>query len=196
MLEKNGFKVKVLDLINMNLSAGYNPFVYLKTDNDVQRLVTNLFRSTTPKGSQSSDPFWDTAASMLLMSLVFLLKYEAPEYEQNFDMVLELLRAGEVKVFNKSVLLIGTINKGSKVIIDGNLYVLGKICGDVEIKDRCNKIYCECIYNSLVKIGDIYQIYTSELYDQIIYLKEDKIINCNYRIGDNSNGKSNSSYIW
>lgn len=97
MLEKNGFKVKVLDLINMNLSAGYNPFVYLKTDNDVQRLVTNLFRSTTPKGSQSSDPFWDTAASMLLMSLIFLLKHEAPEYEQNFDMVLELLRAGEVK---------------------------------------------------------------------------------------------------
>lgn len=97
LLEKNGFKVKVLDLINMNLSAGYNPFVYLKTDNDVQRLVTNLFRSTTPKGSQSNDPFWDTAASMLLMSLVFLLKHEAPEYEQNFDMVLELLRAGEVK---------------------------------------------------------------------------------------------------
>lgn len=49
MLEKNGFEIKVLDLINMNLSNGYNPFSYLKTDNDVQRLVTNLFKSTTPK---------------------------------------------------------------------------------------------------------------------------------------------------
>lgn len=49
MLEKNGFEVKVLDLINMNLSYGYNPFAYLKSDNDVQRLVTNLFKSTTPK---------------------------------------------------------------------------------------------------------------------------------------------------
>ena len=49
MLEKNGYEVKVLDLINMNLSYGYNPFVYLKNDNDVQRLVTNLFKSTTPK---------------------------------------------------------------------------------------------------------------------------------------------------
>lgn len=97
LLEKNGFEVKVIDLINMNLSNGYNPFKYLKTDNDVQRLVTNLFKSTTPKGSQSNDPFWDTAASMLLMSLVFLLKYEAPEYEQNFDTILELLRAGDVK---------------------------------------------------------------------------------------------------
>ncbi len=63
----------------------------------MQRLVTNLFKSTTPKGSQSQDPFWDTAASMLLMALIFYLKYEAPSDEQNFAMVLELLRAGDVK---------------------------------------------------------------------------------------------------
>lgn len=49
MLEQNGFEVRVLDLINMNLSFGYNPFAYLKTDNDIQKLVTNLFKSTTPK---------------------------------------------------------------------------------------------------------------------------------------------------
>ena len=64
---------------------------------EVQRLVTNLFKATTPKGSQSQDPFWDTAASMLLLSLVFYLKYEAPPDEQNFPMVMELLRAGEVR---------------------------------------------------------------------------------------------------
>jgi len=97
LLEKNGYVVKVLDLINMEKSHCYNPFVYLKDDNDVQKLVTNLFKSTTPKGSQSNDPFWDTAASMLLLSLVFYLKYEAPEDEQNFTMVMEMLRAGEVK---------------------------------------------------------------------------------------------------
>ena len=49
MLEQNGFEVRVLDLINMNLSFGYNPFAYLETDNDIQKLVTNLFKSTTPK---------------------------------------------------------------------------------------------------------------------------------------------------
>lgn len=96
LLEAEGYEVRILDLINMNRSHCYNPFVYLQTDNDVQRLVTNLFKSTTPKGSQSSDPFWDTSASMLLMALVFYLKYEAPEEEQNFAMVLELLRAGDV----------------------------------------------------------------------------------------------------
>lgn len=96
LLKKKGYEVKVLDLINMEKSHCYNPFVYLKNDNDVQKLVTNLFKSTTPKGSQSNDPFWDTAASMLLLALVFYLKYEAPEDEQNFPMVMEMLRAGEV----------------------------------------------------------------------------------------------------
>ena len=97
LLEKKDYEVKVLDLINMDKSHCYNPFVYLKDDNDVQRLVTNLFKSTTPKGSQSNDPFWDTAASMLLLSLIFYLWYEAPEEEQNFTMVMEMLRAGDVK---------------------------------------------------------------------------------------------------
>ena len=97
LLERRGYEVRVLDLINMHKSHCYNPFVYLRSDNDVQRLVTNLFKATTPKGAQSQDPFWDTAASMLLLSLVFYLKYEAPPEEQNFPMVMELLRAGEVK---------------------------------------------------------------------------------------------------
>lgn len=100
LLEDKGYEVKVLDLINMEKSHCYNPFVYLKNDNDVQRLVTNLFKATTPKGSQSSDPFWDTAASMLLLALIFYLKYEAPTDEQNFPMVMELLRAGEVREDN------------------------------------------------------------------------------------------------
>ena len=96
LLEEKGYEVRVLDLINMERSHCYNPFVYLQSDNDVQRLVTNLFKSTTPKGSQSNDPFWDTAASMLLLALIFYLHYEAPEEEQNFAMVMEMLRAGDV----------------------------------------------------------------------------------------------------
>jgi type IV secretion system protein VirD4 len=97
LLEHQGYKVKVLDLINMDLSYCYNPFVYIRDDNDVQKLVTNLFKSTTPKGAMTQDPFWDTAAEMLLLALMFYLKYEAPEEEQNFPMIMEMLRAGEVK---------------------------------------------------------------------------------------------------
>ena len=97
LLEAKGYEIKVLDLISMEKSHCYNPFVYLRNDNDIQRLVTNLFKSTTPKGSQSNDPFWDTAASMLLLALVFYLHYEAPEDEQNFAMIMEMLRAGAIE---------------------------------------------------------------------------------------------------
>ena len=95
LLRQKGYEVRVLDLLNMEKSHCYNPFVYLRDDNDVQRLVTHLFKSTTPKGSQSNDPFWDTAASMLLLALIFYLKYEAPPDEQNFPMVMEMLRAAD-----------------------------------------------------------------------------------------------------
>ena len=97
LLETKGYEIKVLDLISMEKSHCYNPFVYLQNDNDIQRLVTNLFKSTTPKGSQSNDPFWDTAASMLLLALVFYLHYEAPADEQNFAMVMDMLRAGSIE---------------------------------------------------------------------------------------------------
>ena len=97
LLEKKGYEVRVLDLISMEKSHCYNPFVYLQSDNDVQKLVTNLFKSTTPKGSQSNDPFWDMAASMLLLALVFYLHYEAPPEEQNFAMVMEMLRAASIE---------------------------------------------------------------------------------------------------
>lgn len=97
LLSAKGYDIKVLDLINMEKSHCYNPFVYLRSDNDIQRLVTNLFKNTTPKGSQSQDPFWDQAATMLLLALIFYLHYEAPPEEQNFPMVMEMIRAGDVR---------------------------------------------------------------------------------------------------
>ena len=97
LLSQKEYEVRVLDLISMEKSHCYNPFVYLQSDNDIQRLVTNLFKATTPKGSQSNDPFWDTSASMLLLALVYYLHYEAPEDEQNFAMVMEMLRAGAIE---------------------------------------------------------------------------------------------------
>ncbi|MCI9157360.1 MAG: type IV secretory system conjugative DNA transfer family protein [Lawsonibacter sp.] len=100
LLKAKGYDIKVIDLINMEKSYCYNPFVYLRSDNDIQRLVTNLFKNTTPKGSQSQDPFWDQAAQMLLLALVFYLHYEAPPDEQNFPMVMEMIRAGEVREDN------------------------------------------------------------------------------------------------
>ena len=94
-LMKKGYTVKVLDLLHMYDSHCYNPFRYINSDNDVQKLVTNLFNSTG-EGRHTSDPFWDTAAQMLLSALIFYLHYEAPEDEQNFSMVMDMLRAGAI----------------------------------------------------------------------------------------------------
>ena len=95
-LEAKGYEVRILDLINMHKSHCYNPFVYLSDDNDIQRLVTNLFKSVTPKGASPSEPYWDDSAQMLLMALVCYLHYLAPPDEQNFAMVMEMLRAADM----------------------------------------------------------------------------------------------------
>jgi len=96
LLKAKGYEIKVLDLINMHLSHCYNPFAYLKDDKDVLKLVTNLIRNTTPKGSNTNDPFWERAETALLEALILYLLYEAPKEEQNFPMVMEMIAAAEV----------------------------------------------------------------------------------------------------
>lgn len=91
-LRQHGFAVQEFNLLHFEKSLCYNPFFYLRDEKDVQRLVTNLFRATTPKGSRSSDPFWDSAASMLLMALMLYLRTECPPEDQNFSNVMRLLR--------------------------------------------------------------------------------------------------------
>jgi len=97
LLKANGYEIKVLDLINMHLSHCYNPFAYLKDDKDVLKLVTNLIRNTTPKGSNTNDPFWERSETALLEALILYLLYEAPPEEQNFPMVMEMIAAAEVR---------------------------------------------------------------------------------------------------
>lgn len=97
LLEAEGFEVRVLDLVRPELSHCYNPFAYVRGDADAQRLTTNLFKATTPKGAQSQDPFWDTAAGMLHLALMLYLVHEAPPDERNYATLMEMLRAGEVR---------------------------------------------------------------------------------------------------
>lgn len=97
MLEKEGYVIKVIDLIDMPKSHGYNPFHYIQSDKDILKLITNLIRNTTPKGSQSMDPFWEKSETALLEALMLYLYHYAPEDEQNFTMVMEMLTYAEVK---------------------------------------------------------------------------------------------------
>lgn len=97
LLEKEGYVIRVIDLIDMSKSHGYNPFAYIQDDKDVLKLITNLIRNTTPKGAQSNDPFWEKSETALLEALCLYLINEAPEEEQNFSMVMEMIVAAEPK---------------------------------------------------------------------------------------------------
>lgn len=97
LLEKKGYVIKVIDLIDMSKSHGYNPFHYIQSDKDILKLITNLIRNTTPKGSQSMDPFWEKSETALLEALMLYLYHYAPEEEQNFTMVMEMLTYAEVR---------------------------------------------------------------------------------------------------
>jgi len=97
-LEMMGYKVIVLNLVDMDASDGYNPFEYIRSDEDITRLITNLIANTTPKGAAPNDPFWERSESMLLQSIFLYVWYEFPKQGKvaNFRGVLELLNKAKV----------------------------------------------------------------------------------------------------
>ena len=97
VLLQNGYEVRVFDLLSPDTSFCYNPLAYVQDDKDVLRLIETLIQSTTPPGSNPSDPFWTKSETALLQALVLYLMHEAPKDEQNFEMVMEMLEAAEVK---------------------------------------------------------------------------------------------------
>lgn len=90
LLEK-GYDVKVFNLITPKDSDGYNPFVYVRTDEDVIKLITNLIQNTTPKNAQQNDPFWEKSEIALDTALMLYLLHEAPPEEQNFEMLMFMI---------------------------------------------------------------------------------------------------------
>ena len=96
-LKSKGYEIRVLNLVNLSESDGYNPFCYLRDEKDVLKLVNNLIQATTPKESKSSDPFGEKSETALLQAIILMLFQEAPEYEQNFSMVIKVLEYAEVK---------------------------------------------------------------------------------------------------
>ena len=94
---EKGYLIKVFNLVDFDRSDAYDPFAYIRDDKDVLKLITNLIKNSTPKGSKSSDPFWEKAETALLEALMFYLLYEAPKAEQNFGMIMKMLSYADVK---------------------------------------------------------------------------------------------------
>ena len=96
-LKSKGYDVRVLNLVNLDQSDGYNPFRYIRNENDALKLVNNLIEATTPKKAHESDPFWTKAETALLQAIILMLWEIALPEEQNFGFVMRVLEQAEVK---------------------------------------------------------------------------------------------------
>ena len=91
LLIENDYDIKVFNLIEPENSDGYNPFVYIRKDEDVIKLISNLIQNTTPKNAQQNDPFWEKSEIALDSALMLYLLHEAPPEEQTFEMLMFLI---------------------------------------------------------------------------------------------------------
>ena len=95
-LLKNGYQIRVLNTINFRKSMKYNPFAYIHSEKDILKLVTALIANTKGEG-KAGDEFWTKAETLLYTALIGYIHYEAPEEEQNFNTLLEMLNSMEVR---------------------------------------------------------------------------------------------------
>ncbi len=96
-LEKEGYKVKIFNLVEMQYSHHYNPFNYIRNDEGVLMMINCLIQNTTPQGASKGDPFWEKSETALLLAICFYLHYEVRPEDRNFSNVMRLLLKAEVK---------------------------------------------------------------------------------------------------
>lgn len=96
LLEREGYKIKILNTINFRKSMHYNPFAYIKSEKDILKLVTTLIANTKGEG-KAGDDFWVKAETLLYTALIGYIYFEAPEHEQNFSTLIEFINASEVR---------------------------------------------------------------------------------------------------
>ena len=97
MLKKGKYKIKVLNTINFSKSMHYNPFAYLRSEKDILKLVNTIIVNTKGEGQQSGEDFWVKAEKLYYTALIAYIWYEAPEGEQNFAMLIDLIDASEAR---------------------------------------------------------------------------------------------------
>ena len=96
LLQRNQYKIKMLNTINFKKSHHYNPFAYLHSEKDILKLVTTLIANTQGDG-KSGDDFWRKAETLLYTALIGYIYYEAPVEEQNFATLIEMINTMEVR---------------------------------------------------------------------------------------------------
>ena len=102
MLQKNGYEIKVLNTINFSKSMHYNPFKYIKCEKDILKLVNTLISNTKGEGEKAAEDFWVKSERLLYQAYIGYIWYEAPEEEQNFSLLLDMINASEVREDDES----------------------------------------------------------------------------------------------
>jgi len=95
--EQCGYQIKVLNLVQMDMSSRYNPFHYIRNEEGVLSMINALIANTTPPGSNKGDPFWEKSETALLLAICFYLYFECEEEDRNFSSVMKMLRMAEIK---------------------------------------------------------------------------------------------------
>ena len=96
LLERNGYRIRVLNTINFRKSMHYNPLSYIHSEKDILKLVTCLMQNTKGDG-KGGDPFWEKAEQLLYTALIGYIWLEAPEEERNFNTLIEMINSMEVR---------------------------------------------------------------------------------------------------
>jgi len=96
MLQRNGYKIKILNTINFKKSMHYNPMAYIHSEKDILKLVTCLIANTKGEG-KGGDDFWVKAETLLYTALIGYIHYEAPAEERNFNTLIEMINSMEVR---------------------------------------------------------------------------------------------------
>ena len=97
LLQRGGYKIKVLNTINFKKSMKYNPFAYLRSEKDILKLVNTIIANTKGDGEKSGEDFWVKAEKLYYTALIGYIWYEAPDEEKNFTTLLEMINASEVR---------------------------------------------------------------------------------------------------
>lgn len=97
MLVKNGYELKIFNLINFNKSLRYNPLAYVKDEKDILKLVETLIANTKGEGSQAGEDFWVKAEKLLYQALIGAIITDFPKFERNFNTLVELIKLMEVR---------------------------------------------------------------------------------------------------
>ncbi len=102
MLQRGRYQIKVLNTVNFSKSMHYNPFAYLRSEKDILKLVNTIIVNTKGEGQQSGEDFWVKAEKLYYTALIAYIWYEAPEYEQNFAMLIDMIDASEAREDNEN----------------------------------------------------------------------------------------------